>query len=486
MHLHGKTYDYKIPYTTVIRLFLLPHPDNRQMFFVIHLDPPIRQGQTRYHFLILTFNVDDEIEVDLSLTEEELKQRYDGKLQKEMAGPVFQVVSRVMKAVVGQKITVPGHFKGSNEEHCAVGCSHKTYPGFLYPLERCFVFVYKPPVYIRYDEVISVNFARSVTTRTFDFEVEAQNGNVFIFSNIQKEEYGKLFDFVSTKKLHIRNKGKKEHLGSAIDSLDVSDSDEEPDVYMTRVKAEAEERQDSDQTDEDDDEFVAASSSDSGDIEYDSAASVNSKSSDSESDAKEKPKKPKLETSKQPSPVKPKPKPKPVAAEKQTKKKKLTKAKDPSKPKKPMTAFMLWLNDNRQRIKSENPSVKVTEVAKIAGQEWRELKNEDKQLYEKKAKSLKDRYELDMDEWKAGGGGDGHKSKSSNPKKSGNSPKKSGNSPKKSGNSPKKSGNSPKKSGISPKKSGISPKKSGTGASKSVKSNEYVESSSDLDSDEDD
>jgi structure-specific recognition protein 1 len=150
------------------------------------LDPPIRQGQTRYHFLILTFNVDDEIEVDLSLTEEELKQRYDGKLQKEMAGPVFQVVSRVMKAVVGQKITVPGHFKGSNEEHCAVGCSHKTYPGFLYPLERCFVFVYKPPVYIRYDEVISVNFARSVTTRTFDFEVEAQNGNVFIFSNIQK------------------------------------------------------------------------------------------------------------------------------------------------------------------------------------------------------------------------------------------------------------------------------------------------------------
>ncbi|KAL1262318.1 hypothetical protein QQF64_007583 [Cirrhinus molitorella] len=34
LHLHGKTFDYKIPYTTVLRLFLLPHKDQRQMFFV--------------------------------------------------------------------------------------------------------------------------------------------------------------------------------------------------------------------------------------------------------------------------------------------------------------------------------------------------------------------------------------------------------------------------------------------------------------------
>lgn len=45
--LHGKTFDYKIPMTTVLRLFLLPHKDSRQMFFVISLDPPIKQGQTR-------------------------------------------------------------------------------------------------------------------------------------------------------------------------------------------------------------------------------------------------------------------------------------------------------------------------------------------------------------------------------------------------------------------------------------------------------
>lgn len=39
LHLHGKTFDYKIPYTTVLRLFLLPHKDQRQMFFVVRGAP---------------------------------------------------------------------------------------------------------------------------------------------------------------------------------------------------------------------------------------------------------------------------------------------------------------------------------------------------------------------------------------------------------------------------------------------------------------
>ncbi len=33
--LHGKTFDYKIPYDHILRLFLLPHKDNRQMYFVV-------------------------------------------------------------------------------------------------------------------------------------------------------------------------------------------------------------------------------------------------------------------------------------------------------------------------------------------------------------------------------------------------------------------------------------------------------------------
>lgn len=67
--LHGKTFDYKIPMSTVLRLFLLPHKDTRQMFFVVSLDPPIKQGQTRYHYLVLLFGIEEETSLELPFTE---------------------------------------------------------------------------------------------------------------------------------------------------------------------------------------------------------------------------------------------------------------------------------------------------------------------------------------------------------------------------------------------------------------------------------
>lgn len=45
------------------------------------------------------------------------------------------------------------------------------------------------------------------------------------------------------------------------------------------------------------------------------------------------------------------------------------------KPKRPLSAYMLWLNDNREQIKRDNPGIKVTEVAKRGGELWRALKD---------------------------------------------------------------------------------------------------------------
>lgn len=44
--------------------------------------------------------------------------------------------------------------------------------------------------------------------RSFDFEIELKSGTIHTFSSIEKEEYGKLFDFISSKKLHVKNTGK--------------------------------------------------------------------------------------------------------------------------------------------------------------------------------------------------------------------------------------------------------------------------------------
>jgi Nucleosome-binding factor SPN, POB3 subunit len=48
----------------------------------------------------------------LSLSREELQEKYEGKLTKEMTGPAYEVMGKVMKAIVNRKITVPGGFVG--------------------------------------------------------------------------------------------------------------------------------------------------------------------------------------------------------------------------------------------------------------------------------------------------------------------------------------------------------------------------------------
>lgn len=43
---------------------------------------------------------------------DEVERRFEGKLNKNMSGSLYEMVSRVMKALVNRKITVPGNFQG--------------------------------------------------------------------------------------------------------------------------------------------------------------------------------------------------------------------------------------------------------------------------------------------------------------------------------------------------------------------------------------
>ena len=87
---------------------------------------------------------EEDTELELLFTEEEPKEKYKGGLEKEMCGPTFQLVSKVMKTLFNQKITVPYNFMGHSNTP-AVSCSFKATSVFIYPLEGSIMFVYKPP-----------------------------------------------------------------------------------------------------------------------------------------------------------------------------------------------------------------------------------------------------------------------------------------------------------------------------------------------------
>lgn len=68
--------------------------------------------------------------------------------------------------------------------------------------------------------------------------------------------------------------------------------------------------------------------------------------------------------------------------------------KDPNKPKRPPSAFFVFLEEFRKTFKKENPTVKaVSAVGKAGGQKWKSMSEAEKAPYEAKAARRKSEYE---------------------------------------------------------------------------------------------
>lgn len=65
-------------------------------------------------------------------------------------------------------------------------------------------------------------------------------------------------------------------------------------------------------------------------------------------------------------------------------------------PKRPATAYIMYLSDNRQRIIAENPGIVFTDIAKVGSQEWKNVKPAIKKKYEDAANKDKERYANEM------------------------------------------------------------------------------------------
>ena len=65
------------------------------------------------------------------------------------------------------------------------------------------------------------------------------------------------------------------------------------------------------------------------------------------------------------------------------KEKKERKKKDPNAPKRPMSAYFLFMNSARPGVRKENPDASIGEVAKIMGKMWGEIEPEEKAKFDK-------------------------------------------------------------------------------------------------------
>ncbi|GAV83037.1 HMG_box domain-containing protein [Cephalotus follicularis] len=72
-------------------------------------------------------------------------------------------------------------------------------------------------------------------------------------------------------------------------------------------------------------------------------------------------------------------------------------AKDPNKPKRPPSAFFVYMEEFRQQFKAENPNNKsVAAVGKAGGARWKAMSDADKAPYVAKAEKRKTDYNKNM------------------------------------------------------------------------------------------
>ncbi|CAM6011725.1 unnamed protein product [Sphagnum compactum] len=414
LRLQGQANDFKIQYNSVVRLFILPKSNQPHTFVVITLDPPIRKGQTFYPHIVLQFPSEEIAECALSMNEELLNTKYKDRLQPSYKDLSHDVFSQILRGLSGAKVTRPGKFRSSQDGYC-VRASLKAEEGTLYPLEKSFFFLPKPPTLILHEEIEYLEFERhgaagtsSISSHYFDLLIRLKSEQEHQFRNIQRNEYHNLFNFISSKSLKIMNLGDAQGTSGVAAALEGSD-DDGVDPHLNRIRSERESgaaglgAEDSDEEDED---FVAEKD-DAGSPTDESGGEDADGSDDAEADSEED--RPAKKDKKKKETMLPKPAAKKRRKEKDNEdgsKKKKRRKKDPNAPKRALSAFMRFQLAERKRMKEDGdqPSMAFQEVSKSIGEKWKRMSATEKEPYEAETRVDQERYKKQMIGYKSGGG----------------------------------------------------------------------------------
>jgi len=85
-------------------------------------------------------------------------------------GLIHDIFTQILRGLSGSKVTKPGKFRSSQDGY-AVKSSLKAEDGLLYPLEKSFFFLPKPPTLILHEEVNS-NFCKAQNLVRYIFILE--------------------------------------------------------------------------------------------------------------------------------------------------------------------------------------------------------------------------------------------------------------------------------------------------------------------------
>ena len=66
--------------------------------------------------------------------------------------------------------------------------------------------------------------------------------------------------------------------------------------------------------------------------------------------------------------------------------------KEPNAPMRPMSAYMMFVRDKREEVKSQNPNAPFGEIGKLLGNKWKDMTETERETYAKQSEEEKARY----------------------------------------------------------------------------------------------
>jgi len=201
---HGKTQTYTIKYASITKAFLLELPGG-QLQLVIHLDPPLRPNNNQLlSYIVLNFDKERKVTVELPADMLTAMRVTAGEEH-----PVYSLVAKLVTQLSKKALIAPTtEFKNLlRDGECSVRCSVKTQPGYLFPTKRSMIFVPKPVIWIRYDEIEGIEFkSSSMRKSSFDLVVQTKRQQVVEFSQLDRLKVLKaVYEFFRKVEVRITN-----------------------------------------------------------------------------------------------------------------------------------------------------------------------------------------------------------------------------------------------------------------------------------------
>jgi len=112
-----------------------------------------------------------------------------------------------------------------------------------------------------------------------------------------------------------------------------------------------------------------------------------------------------------------------VEVEVEKPKKRGKKRKDPNKPKKFMTAYILYSNNVRSSVSTANPEAKFGDIARLISKQFKSLDDDERAKWDELARLDKERYRSEMENYEPPSDDDGDEGGSRKKKKDPNAPK---------------------------------------------------------------